>query len=105
MKDESEPDTSRRSGSALIPPPSSLILSGEAMLVVMQSDASRAQIDRVIAVIQGQQLTPHELPGATRTAIGMTGNTGSVSAGLFEGLPGVDRAIRVTKPYKLASRR
>ncbi len=74
------------------------------MLVVMQSDASRAQIDRVIAVVRGQNLTPHELPGATRTAIGMTGNTGSVSAGLFEGLPGVDRAIRVTKPYKLASR-
>jgi 3-deoxy-7-phosphoheptulonate synthase len=74
------------------------------MLVVMHTDARRADIDRVVAVIAGQGLTPHELPGATRTAVGMTGNTGSVDTALFEGLPGVERAIRVTKPFKLASR-
>jgi 3-deoxy-7-phosphoheptulonate synthase len=44
------------------------------------------------------------MPGATRTAIGMTGNTGAVDKALFEVLPGVEEAIRVTKPYKLASR-
>lgn len=74
------------------------------MLVVMQSHASSEQIDRVVKVIEAQGLTPHVLPGATRTAIGMTGNTGAVDKALFEVLPGVDEAIRVTKPYKLASR-
>lgn len=74
------------------------------MLVVMQSHASPEQIDRVVKVIEAQGLTPHVLPGATRTAIGMTGNTGAVDKALFEVLPGVDEAIRVTKPYKLASR-
>jgi 3-deoxy-7-phosphoheptulonate synthase len=44
------------------------------------------------------------MPGATRTAIGITGNTGAVDKSLFEVLPGVEEAIRVTKPYKLASR-
>jgi 3-deoxy-7-phosphoheptulonate synthase len=34
----------------------------------------------------------------------MTGNTSAVEQGLFEVLPGVDEAIRVTKPFKLASR-
>jgi 3-deoxy-7-phosphoheptulonate synthase len=74
------------------------------MLVVMQSHAVPAQIDKVVKVIEGQGLTPHVLPGATRTAIGITGNTGAVDKSLFEVLPGVEEAIRVTKPYKLASR-
>jgi 3-deoxy-7-phosphoheptulonate synthase len=74
------------------------------MLVVMQTDATDAQIDRVVEVIRSRSLTPHVLPGATRTAVGMTGNTQAVDPALFEGLPGVEQAIRVTKPYKLASR-
>jgi 3-deoxy-7-phosphoheptulonate synthase len=74
------------------------------MLVVMQSHAADSEIARVVEVIQGQGLTPHVMPGATRTAIGITGNTGAVNKALFEVLPGVEEAIRVTKPYKLASR-
>jgi 3-deoxy-7-phosphoheptulonate synthase len=74
------------------------------MLVVMQSHATPAQVERVVQVIEAQGLTPHVLPGATRTAVGMTGNTGAVDPSHFEVLDGVEEAIRVTKPYKLASR-
>src|SRR5580704_17910967 len=74
------------------------------MLVVMQSRALPNEIDKVVEVIQSQGLMPHVMPGATRTAIGVTGNTGAVDKALFEVLPGVEEAIRVTKPYKLASR-
>ena len=74
------------------------------MLVVMQSHAMQAYIDKVVQVIEGQGMTAHVMPGATRTAIGITGNTGAVDKSLFEVLPGVEEAIRVTKPYKLASR-
>ena len=74
------------------------------MLVVMQSHAPQASIDKVVQVIEGQGMTAHVMPGATRTAIGITGNTGAVEKSLFEVLPGVEEAIRVTKPYKLASR-
>lgn len=74
------------------------------MLVVMRPNATQAEIDRVVEAIKAQGLTPHPLPGATRTAIGMTGNTTAVEKGTFEVLPGVDEAIRVTKPFKLASR-
>jgi 3-deoxy-7-phosphoheptulonate synthase len=74
------------------------------MLVVMQSDASPEQVSRVIEAIRELQLTPHPLPGATRTAIGITGNTGAVDNRVLEVLPGVEECIRVTKPYKLASR-
>jgi 3-deoxy-7-phosphoheptulonate synthase len=74
------------------------------MLVVMHRQATAADIERVVEVIRAQGLTPHVLPGVTRTAIGMTGNTAAIDPELFEGLPGVVEAIRVTKPFKLASR-
>jgi len=74
------------------------------MLVVMQSDATPDEIARVIDSIERMELTPHPLPGATRTAIGITGNTGAVDTQMLEVLAGVKECIRVTKPYKLASR-
>lgn len=74
------------------------------MLIVMQSGASREQIARVLEAIQTMNLTAHPLPGATRTAIGITGNTGAVDERSLEVLEGVKECIRVTKPYKLASR-
>jgi 3-deoxy-7-phosphoheptulonate synthase len=74
------------------------------MLVVMHSHATLEQIERVLGVIRQMSLTPHPLPGATRTAIGITGNISAVDPRSLEGLPGVLELIRVTKPYKLASR-
>jgi 3-deoxy-7-phosphoheptulonate synthase len=49
-------------------------------------------------------LRGHTLPGENRTAIGITGNKGSVDPAHFENLSGVADAIRVTKPYKLISK-
>src|SRR3954462_12370787 len=74
------------------------------MLVVMRSQASSEQIDGVLAAIRVMGLTPHPMPGPTRTAIGITGNTGAVEPRTLEVLPGVSELIRVTKPYQLASR-
>jgi 3-deoxy-7-phosphoheptulonate synthase len=44
------------------------------------------------------------MPGATRTAIGITGNISAVDPRTLEVMPGVMELIRVTKPFKLASR-
>jgi 3-deoxy-7-phosphoheptulonate synthase len=74
------------------------------MLVVMHSHATADQVETVVAAIRQLNLTPHPMPGATRTAIGITGNMGIVDARPLEVLPGVMELIRVTKPYKLASR-
>jgi 3-deoxy-7-phosphoheptulonate synthase len=74
------------------------------MLVVMQSHATSEQIEQVLAAIRRLNLTPHPLLGATRTAIGITGNVGTVDPSSLEALPGVLELIRVTKPFKLASR-
>src|SRR5258705_3508023 len=74
------------------------------MLVVMHSHATAEQVDQVLAAVREMNLTPHAMPGATRTAIGITGNMSAVDPRTLEVLPGVFELIRVTKPYKLASR-
>ncbi|MFO0974050.1 MAG: 3-deoxy-7-phosphoheptulonate synthase [Phycisphaerae bacterium] len=74
------------------------------MLVVMSVDASSADIDTVCAAIRDLGLTPHPIPGNTRVAVGVTGNTGPVDPEPIRGLAGVVEVIRVTKPYKLTSR-
>src|SRR5262245_31332103 len=74
------------------------------MLVVMQSHATQVESDQVLQAMRDMKLTPHPMPGATRTAIGIPGNVGAVDARTLVVLPGVLELIRVTKPYKLASR-
>src|SRR6266446_792553 len=74
------------------------------MLVVMNSHATPDEVDAVLAAVRRMNLTPHPMPGATRTAIGITGNLSAVDPRSLEVLPGVLELIRVTKPYKLASR-
>ncbi len=74
------------------------------MLVVMHKDATPEQVARVVAAVREMGLTAHPLPGSTRTAVGITGNLSAVDPGAVECLPGVLEMLRVTKPYKLASR-
>jgi 3-deoxy-7-phosphoheptulonate synthase len=74
------------------------------MLVVMQSHATDEQVRAVCRRIEGLGLKAHPIPGAARTAIGITGNQGSVDLGVLESMPGVVECIPVSKPYKLVSR-
>lgn len=74
------------------------------MLIVMKPDATRMDVERVLEIIEKLGFKAHELPGANRTAIGVTGNPGAVDPTHFENLRGVAEAIRVTKPYKLISK-
>jgi 3-deoxy-7-phosphoheptulonate synthase len=71
------------------------------MLIVMNATASEAEIKNTVRVVETLGFRAHVMPGATRTAIGVTGNQGAVDLSHFENLPGVAEAIRVTKPYKL----
>src|SRR6266516_1742914 len=71
------------------------------MLIVMKAGARAREVDTVVNVIEGIGLRAQPMPGATRTAIGITGNQGVIESRRFEDLPGVAEVIRVTKPYKL----
>ena len=74
------------------------------MLVVMDAHATKEQIDAVCARVEALGLKAHPIPGANRTAIGITGNRGAVDLGTLESMPGVVECIPVSKPYKLVSR-
>jgi 3-deoxy-7-phosphoheptulonate synthase len=74
------------------------------MLILMRQGATPEQIRAVCERVREIGYTPHEIPGAMRTAIGITGNQGPVSPELFQHLGGVAECVPVSKPYKLVSR-
>ncbi len=74
------------------------------MLVVMQSNATEEQVRAVCERIESLGYRAHPMPGAGRTAIGITGNSGAVETGSLDSMPGVVECIRVSKPYKLVGR-
>src|SRR5579859_3190190 len=74
------------------------------MLVVMKAHATEEQVRAVCQKIEALGYRAHSMPGATRTAIGITGNKGEVEHGTLEEMPGVQEVIQVSKPYKLVSR-
>jgi len=74
------------------------------MLVVMRQGATAEQIRGVVEAVEARGYKAHPIPGAQRTAIGITGNKGAEEAPVFETLPGVLEVIPVTHAYKLVSR-
>ena len=74
------------------------------MLVVMQSHATDEQVRAVCERIEQLGYKAHPMPGAGRTAIGITGNSGTADLVSLEFFAGVAECIPVTKPYKLVSR-
>ncbi len=74
------------------------------MLIVMKQNATPEQVEAVVERVRSLGLTPHAIPGAQRTAIGITGNKGGLEGAPFEGLEGVGEVLRVSQPFKLVSR-
>ncbi len=74
------------------------------MLVVMQHDATDAQIEAVIVQIESMGYGARPMPGKQRTTVGVVGNDGRVDEGRIQGMPGVRNLIPVTRPYKQVSR-
>jgi 3-deoxy-7-phosphoheptulonate synthase len=70
----------------------------------MRAQATEEQVRAVCQKIEALGYRAHSIPGAQRTAIGVTGNKGEIDAGAFDELPGVQEVVRVSKPYKLVSR-
>jgi 3-deoxy-7-phosphoheptulonate synthase len=75
----------------------------EAMVVVMQERATEAQIEKVVARLVEMGMDVHRSTGVTRTVLGAVGQ-GRPDAALIEMLDGVHEVLRISEPYKLASR-
>src|ERR1700730_13654983 len=73
------------------------------MVVVMEERATEAQIENVVARLVDMGMDVHRSTGITRTVLGAVGQ-GHVDKGLIEMLDGVHEVLRISEPYKLASR-
>jgi len=74
------------------------------VVVVMEEQAAEAQIERVIARLVEMGLGVHRSTGVSRTVLGVVGRTGEIEPAELELLDGVHEVVRVSEPYKLASR-
>jgi 3-deoxy-7-phosphoheptulonate synthase len=74
------------------------------VLVVMKQGATPEEIRGVAEAVEARGFKAHAIPGAQRTAIGITGNKGALDRPVFESLPGVLEVIPVSHAYKLVSR-
>ena len=73
------------------------------MVVVMRERATEEQIQTVIAHLMEMGYDVHRSSGASRTVLGAVGG-GSGDPQLLEVQDGVQEVLRITEPYKLASR-
>src|SRR5687767_3808171 len=73
------------------------------MVVVMKERASEAQVDAVIARLIELGMDVHRSSGATRTVLGVVG-ANPIDPGLIGILDGVHEVLRISEPYKRASR-
>jgi 3-deoxy-7-phosphoheptulonate synthase len=70
----------------------------------MDKNATAEMVGTICREIEKAGLKAHPMPGALRTAIGVTGNKQQVDADRILALDGVKEIIHVTKPFKLVSR-
>jgi len=71
----------------------------------MDTGASAMEIDDVVAKVHALELEAQINRGAARVVIGVFGaNTGEIDSEIFEAFGGVESAVRIQKPFKLASR-
>jgi 3-deoxy-7-phosphoheptulonate synthase len=71
------------------------------VLIMMNAQATPAEIANVMAHVRDRGYRPIELPGADRLAIGVLGSNPSAIRDAVVALPGVVAAIPVSKPYKM----
>ncbi len=74
------------------------------MVVVMEERASEDQIQHVIATLVEKGFDVHRSTGALKTVLGAVGGNREFDSGLLQVMDGVQQVLRITEPYKLASR-
>ena len=74
------------------------------MMIIMRTDATEPQITTVVKRVESFGLSAHISTGEERTIIGAVGESRPVDKDLFLHMPGVDRVVPISRPFKLASR-
>lgn len=74
------------------------------MIIVLKPEATKKQIDHVVAKIKELGLKPMLSAGKERTIVGVIGEEDKARLQPFEAFPGVESVLQIQKPYKFVSR-
>jgi len=74
------------------------------VIIVLQKDATEKQLQDIVKRVKSCGLEPHVIVGVARTVIGLVGDKQGLDPRVFESMPGVEKAVPIMAPYKLASR-
>lgn len=74
------------------------------MMIIMSTNASQQQIEVVISRVAQLGFEPHTTQGKERTVIAVVGDQPIKTQSHFAHMPGVDRVVPISRPYKLCSR-
>ena len=74
------------------------------MIIVLRPDATKKQLNHLVAKIKKLGLKPWISQGVERTIVGIIGEEDIVRTQPLEVFPGVEKVMQILKPYKLASR-
>jgi len=74
------------------------------MIIVLRPDATKEQLNHLVAKIKKLGLKPWISKGVERTIVGVIGEEDAIRARPLEVFPGVEKVLSILKPYKLASR-
>jgi 3-deoxy-7-phosphoheptulonate synthase len=74
------------------------------MVIIMKPNATEAQINHVIKRVESVGLKAQPSVGEQRTVIGVIGDKRKLGDMPIESMAGVERAMPISAPYKLASR-
>src|SRR3954466_9104934 len=79
---------------------------GEIMVISMKLHSTKAEVQAVCERIQEFGFKVHSIEGEERVVIGVVGVGGDVEACLdsLEATPGVEKAVRISVPYKFVSK-
>lgn len=74
------------------------------MIVVVSNTLSEDRVGEIISYIEGNGLQTHISKGAERTVIGIIGTVKPNHAEHLQQMKGIEKVVKITKSYKLASR-
>ena len=74
------------------------------MIVVLQNNVDEANLQYVVACLEGKGFITHIVRGAEKTIIGAVGDKSRLVDIPLEAMSGVEKVIPILAPYKLASR-
>ena len=74
------------------------------MIIVLRPDATKKELDHLVAKIKKLGLKPWVSKGVERTIVGVIGEEDVIRIQPLEVFPGVEKVLPILKPYRLVSR-